>query len=511
MPDGTPAPAEDSATPLALSDHERRVLLELRRLGRTGSEEGALGGPVGLSDDQLRGSLQRLKSKRLAVVAETHTSFLELTERGAAARERGLPERRLLSLLTEHGGSVGPAALGEAGFDEEERSAAVGILRRRGYLADGVPFRLAPAAPDPKEPLPEETTLIAVAQGRPERVVEETVSALRRRGLIAVGRQTTRRWSASEEGLTLPIAEPDRPLLGALTPALLAGDGWREAMFRPYDVRAEVPFITGARPHPYAAWLAEFEEILLGLGFEQAEGPLLETEFWNSDVLFMPQEHPARSIHDVLSVKGVQGHAPPPELLERVAAVHEGRPIPGEARAITPGWRAPYDRTIARRPILRSQTTAVSARFLAAHPRPPYRMFCLDRNFRREALDATHHVEFGQCEGILAEEGTTIRHLIGIFQALADAIGIRTLRLRPSYFPFTEPSIEGYVKHPRLGWMEIFPGGIFRPEVLRPLGVDVPVAAWGIGSTRLAMVALGVSDIRELYLDELPRLTAGRG
>src|SRR5579871_2570272 len=152
-----------------------------------------------------------------------------------------------------------------------------------------------------------------------------------------------------------------------------------------------------------------------------------------------------------------------------------------------------------------------SARFLAAHPTPPFRMYCLDRNFRREELDATHHIEFGQCEGLLGEEGITLRHLVGMFRDLAAAIGIRDLKIRPSYFPFTEPSVEGYVRHPRLGWIEVFPGGLFRPEVLRPLGIEVPVAAWGIGVTRLAMISLGVSDIRELFEDDLERLTGREG
>ncbi|HEV2166245.1 MAG TPA: phenylalanyl--tRNA ligase subunit alpha, partial [Thermoplasmata archaeon] len=184
---------------------------------------------------------------------------------------------------------------------------------------------------------------------------------------------------------------------------------------------------------------------------------------------------------------------------------------PGEAESISPGWRAPYDRGLAGRPVLRSQTTAVSARFLSGKPTPPFRMYSLDRNFRRDAVDSTHHVEFGQCEGVLGESGTSLRDLVGIFRALAEAIGVRELKFRPSYFPFTEPSVEGYVRHPRLGWIEVFPGGLFRPEVLRPLGVEVPVAAWGIGVTRLAMVGLGVSDIRELFVDDLDRLRRGPG
>lgn len=510
MVDGAGEPAEVGATPVSLSEPERRLLREVNRRAPAAADEPTLSEATGLEADRVRGALQRLRSKHLVVVDEVHRTYLHLTPRGEEAVRRRLPERRLLDLLDTAGGSVAPTALAAAGFDEEERSAAVGILRRRGHLAPGVPFRRAPDAPPASAALPEETTLAAVAEGRPDDVVADTVPPLTRRGLIAVGRETRRSWRASEEGLRIPVDAPDRALWGALTPALLASGAWRDAEFRPYDVRAEVPFVTGARPHPYAAWLEEFEEILVGLGFEQAEGPLLETEFWNSDVLFMPQEHPARSIHDVLTVRGLTGRPPPAPLLARVAAVHEGRPLPGASVPITPGWRAPYDPAVAQQPILRSQTTAVSARFLATRPALPARMYCLDRNFRREAVDATHHVEFGQCEGILAEEGITLRHLIGVFQALADAIGIRQLKLRPSYFPFTEPSIEGYVKHPTLGWLEVFPGGLFRPEVLRPLGIDVPVAAWGIGSTRLAMVALGVRDIRELFSDDLDRLTSGR-
>ncbi len=297
-----------------------------------------------------------------------------------------------------------------------------------------------------------------VANGE-EDLDEAILSALERRGLVRTDRRSIKRWAPSEEGRRLPLAQEGEELLGSLTPALLASGTWRERPFRPYHVRAPVPFLTGARPNPYVAWLEEFEEILIGLGFEQAEGPLLETEFWNNDVLFMPQDHPARSIHDALSLDGVRGRLPPVDLLARVASVHDGRALPGETTPVSPGWGGEYDPSIAARSVLRSQTTAVSARFLARHPRPPFRMYSIDRNFRREEVDARHGVEFGQCEGILGDENITLRHLVGVLRALAEAIGIRELKIRPSYFPFTEPSIEGYVRHPVHGWMEVFPGG----------------------------------------------------
>jgi phenylalanyl-tRNA synthetase alpha chain len=505
-PDGS---ADEAAGPsaLTLSGPELTLLRRLRARPEA-VEESALGEELGLSADTARGSLQRLRSKHLALVDEEHLERWRLTDRGELARARGLPERRLYDRLRAGGGPVGPAEMDALGLSEEERSVAIGLLRRRKLLEEGMPLRLRaePAARDAE--LPEESILAEVAAGTAKG--SPALDTLRRRGLVRAERSSLRRWSVSPEGARLPLPEGDRPLLGRLTAETLRSGAWKTATFRPYDVRAEVPYRSGPEPHPYARFLEEFAELLVGLGFSESEGPLVETEFWNSDVLYMPQEHPARSVHDVFFVEGLEGRLPEGGLVDRVAAAHEGLPLPGEPTPLSRGWRVPYRREIARRAVLRSQTTAVSARLLAARPSPPFRRYCIDRNFRPDALDATHLVEFHQAEGILGEEGTTIRDLVGVFQALAEGLGIRELRVRPSYFPFTEPSIEAYVRHPRLGWIEAMPGGMFRPEVLRPLGVEVPVAAWGIGVPRLAVVALGLSDIRELYTDDLDRLT-GRG
>ncbi|MGA7924340.1 MAG: phenylalanine--tRNA ligase subunit alpha [Thermoplasmata archaeon] len=501
---------EDPDVPtVGLSPVERSVLETLMAHPEGFLSEEDVVTRTGLLADAVRGSLQRLKSKHLALVEEEHEALPRVTSKGQDALGRGLPERRLLRLLTERPAGVDPGTLTHAGFTEEERSAAIGLLRRRRALADGTPLRLVSSAAETTTELPEERMLDDIAAGRSIDTGSEVFRQLNRRGLVTLDHTTTRRWAPSDEGRRIPLSANDEGSMGALTPEVLRTGQWQTRPFRVYDVRAPVPHVAGARPHPYLLWIRQFEEILIGLGFEQAEGPLLETEFWNSDVLFMPQDHPARSIHDTLAVEGVEGHLPSSELVERVAAVHEGRTIPGMEHPIGPGWRAPYDRRVAARPIPRSQTTAVSARFMAARPQPPFRMYSIDRNFRHEAVDATHHVEFAQCEGILGAEDVSLRDLVGIFQEMAEAIHIRELKFRPSYFPFTEPSIEGYVRHPRLGWIEVFPGGIFRPEVTRPLGVEVPVAAWGIGITRLAMIALGLNDIRELYLDDLGRLTQG--
>ncbi len=505
---GPSEPAPEGTDSTSVSGPERVVLVALRTAGSGLIDEDEVVTHSGLPADQVRGSLQRLRSKHLAVLEEEHLVRHRLTPRGTAAATSGLPERRFLEAVVRRGGLMTSDQATAEGLSEEEQSAAVGILRRRGLLAEGFPFRLREPRTEVPNLLPEEVVLKQVANEE-EEVDEAILAALERRGLVRTERLSVKRWAASDEGRRLPLAAEGEALLGSLSVSDLASGAWKGRSFRPYDVRSAVPYVRAPHENPYLEWLEEFADLLVGLGFEETEGPLLETEFWNNDVLFMPQDHPARSIHDAFWPEGVRGRPPAPDLLARVAAVHEGRPIPGEATALGPGWGGRYDPTIAARPVLRSQTTAESARYLARRPKPPFRTFSIDRNFRVERVDARHHLEFHQCEGIIGEEGVTLRHLIGVFRELTEAIGVPELKIRPSYFPFTEPSIEGYVRHPRMGWMEILPGGMFRPEVLGPLGTEVPVAAWGIGVTRLAMVALGVNDIRDLFCDDLDLLTRG--
>jgi phenylalanyl-tRNA synthetase alpha chain len=133
-------------------------------------------------------------------------------------------------------------------------------------------------------------------------------------------------------------------------------------------------------------------------------------------------------------------------------------------------------------------------------------MFSIDRNFRPEKFDATHSAEFIQCEGIIGGEGLTLRDLMGYLKAIARGVGVEQVKFKPGFFPFTEPSVEAFIFIPELGWNELGGSGIFRPEVTLPFGIDFPVLAWGLGTDRLAMAALGVSDIRELATRNLGKL-----
>lgn len=168
------------------------------------------------------------------------------------------------------------------------------------------------------------------------------------------------------------------------------------------------------------------------------------------------------------------------------------------------GYRYDWKETEAQKNILRTHTTAVSARMLyklAQEGFRPTKYFSIDRVFRNETLDATHLAEFHQVEGLIADRGLSLGHLIGTLQAFFNRLGMNKLRFKPAYNPYTEPSMEVFAFHEGLKrWIEIGNSGVFRPEMLRPMGLpeDVTVIAWGLSLERPTMIMYGYDNIRDL-------------
>jgi phenylalanyl-tRNA synthetase alpha chain len=130
----------------------------------------------------------------------------------------------------------------------------------------------------------------------------------------------------------------------------------------------------------------------------------------------------------------------------------------------------------------------------------PGKYFGIVRCFRYDQVNATHGADFYQTEGIILGEDVNLKTLLGMLERFAvEVAGAKEVKYVPGYFPFTEPSVEVHIKHPVLGWFEMGGSGIFRPEVTASMGIDVPVAAWGLGIDRIALMALGLSDLRELF------------
>ncbi|MCX8169230.1 MAG: phenylalanine--tRNA ligase subunit alpha [Candidatus Methanomethylicia archaeon] len=298
-------------------------------------------------------------------------------------------------------------------------------------------------------------------------------------------------------------------IVNELTRELIISGEWENVYFRPYDVSKPVKKILVGKKHPYKELIDEIREILIGLGFEEVISPPIEVNFWNADALFMPSDHPAREIHGIfyvdykpMSIDEIVSE----DIWFKVKETHENG-----WKTFSKGWGY-WDPNLALKRILRSQTTALSARCLAQLKDEdlPKKIFTIDRNYRPDRIDATHLMEFNQCEGIVVSNDVNFRHLLGFLKIIAEAFGIKDVKFQPAYFPFTEPSVVGYIKHEKLGWIEALPAGIFRPEVTYPLGIKVPVLAWGLGIDRLAMVALKIEDIRLLFSNDLNWLRSQR-
>lgn len=224
-----------------------------------------------------------------------------------------------------------------------------------------------------------------------------------------------------------------------------------------------------ARGHAHIvtqAW-ERLEDVFIGLGFQVAEGPEVESDFYNFEALNMPPEHPARGMWDTLFVD----HGEPGTVL------------------------------------LRTHTSPVQIRVMQTLP-PPIYMVMPGRVFRRDTPDATHMPVFHQIEGLVVDRGITMADLAGTIEAFTKAFfgGDFTSRLRPSYFPFTEPSAEFDIRTPKGEWLELGGCGMVHPNVLRAGGLDPELwsgFAFGFGIDRMAKERHGVDDIREMYTNDI--------
>ena len=504
----------------ALHALEIRALRAYRGQERAECSDDALLEVADIGAGQLRRAVEWLISKSLLEVAgEQAVHTVSLTEIGAGYAEKGAtPE----SALLKRAGETPPPSLKElqtdARFDRGEWGSAFGGLKKDGVIqVDGEDIRIADAekAIFYTDRLVSETFVrlgkaeSGVDLGEFPQDIQEyiRVNARKRGGGKAPFRldeRTVRTYRLTPAGISTLRDILEANLTGdevsRLTSDMLQTGAWKGVSFRHYDLSLKPPRILIGRRHAYRAYLDSVRRKLLSLGFEELKGSLVETELWNMDALFMPQFHAARNIHDAYYVKAPT-HARTPEepFLSRIAEAHQTGGDTGSR-----GWRYEFNAERSRRLLLRSQGTALSARALASGPNTPGKYFAIARCFRPDDVDITHAADFIQVEGIVLGEDTNFRSLLGLLKLFAlEMAQAEDVRYVPDYFPFTEPSVELQGKHPTLGWVELGGSGLFRPELTRPLGVDVPVIAWGLGVDRMAMVALGIEDIRDLFSNDL--------
>jgi phenylalanyl-tRNA synthetase alpha chain len=520
---------------------EVRVILGYRKGDELSIEK--VEGDLGFKPGNGNQALSWLAAKGIiSEIRRESAVFFELTELGREWKERGSPEERIIELIRIQPGRKLPQIAATLGLDARDVGSAFGALSRLGVLGMDDDKGVIPVLPadqlvDGRPAGGEAAEYFALQRGLLNRAAAAPDGLLAMKDLseAEAGRMAGMAKKRGAAGAAFREADretvifgfssggdeaADRDALaealkaagitgdevGALTVEMLETGSWKGKSFRSYNVQVPPSRLIVGRANPYAQFLEHVKDKLVSLGFEEFDGPLVETEFWNSDALFMPQFHSARDIHDVYRI-AEPDHAGAIEepWLSNVAAAHENGGNTGSR-----GWNYAFDRDFTHRLILRSQGTVMSAKTLP-YARIPGKYFGILRVFRYDKVDATHLPDFYQTEGIILGEDVNLKTLLGMLEMFAvEVAGAREVKYVPGYFPFTEPSVEVHIKHPVLGWFELGGSGIFRPEVTEALGVHTPVAAWGIGIDRMALMALGLNDLRELFSDDIEHVRLRR-
>lgn len=491
-----------------LKEEERRTLLTLQGLHGKATVE-KLTKESDLSKTAVTRAAIVLHEKGLVKIKEKRQTIIRLNREGKTYAKKGLPERRLISALEELNGKASLDMIIKKGnLGKVLTPIALGWIRKKRWARLNAKTNMLQISEESEEG-PDER-LVALLDDEVKATVEDLDSelqaafrALKRRKLLDVEERTQREIEITRVGRTMNGSRmKTAPEITQLTPELIISRKWRKTRFQGYDVRAEVGKTWAGKKHPYLRFLDKVKEQLVNLGFKEMVGPSVETSFFHFDSLYTPQDHPAREIFGIFLVKSPKYGSINcgKHTLQHVKKTHENGWKTGST-----GWRYEYSSREAKRLVLRGHGTALSARTLLNESLEiPGKYFSFARCFRPEVPDRTHLVEFNQVEGIVVEKKLSLRDLLGILETFAFEIaGADEVRLKPDYYPFTEPSVELSAYQKGHGWIEFGGSGIFRPEVTIPLGIKVPVIAWGLGIDRLYMIKAGISDIREIFSKDL--------
>ncbi|HLI46280.1 MAG TPA: phenylalanine--tRNA ligase subunit alpha [Geobacterales bacterium] len=464
-------------------------------------EASSLSRDLGIPYTTLSSWIEELKYKGYVQIREEIYNRARLTEEGKKYAKSGLPEFILALILKQEG----PKSLEElkSSFNEKELDVAIMHgLRKRFFEYFQGKLRFLEMKHD------EEETLIKEIASKGELILKDLNQAmkiLRRRGLLEIDEVKVLSFKATDQ-IAAMIKEGKYdiiPEISKLTSEDIISKRWLQYPIKAYNLEAMPPVQYFGRTQVYMRFLEEVKKILLEMGFEEADWDYIMPELWNFDALFVPQDHPARDVQDTFRV-ALDPLNIEEDFAAKVKEMHES------AYKSSLGWDYKWSAEIAKRLVLRTHTTPVSIRYVYINKDKEAKVFCISRNFRRDLPDRTHFIEFYQCEGIMVGKQLNFSNLLYFLREFANRLGLEKVKFKPSYFPFTEPSVEGAVYHSKLGWVEALPGGMFRPEMLRALGVESKVLAWGIGIDRLAMAYLGIDDIRDLFSKDLNYLRNAR-
>ncbi|AGB03543.1 phenylalanine--tRNA ligase subunit alpha [Methanoregula formicica] len=461
-----------------LTQNEKRLLATLETEKR--ADAGHLAAVMDATPEAVVQWAHLAQDKGFATVERIVSTEFTLSDEGKEYAANGLPETQLLR-------NILPGTMLDDLKKQPSFRIGFGQLRKKGLIkVEGSNVIKTPGA---------STEGDEAALKNPS-LTDPKTKELIKRGILQLSETVKYLIAATPEGLALAKKGLDlREETGTLTREQIISGSWKNTNLRRYDVTKLPKKAYPGKIHPYQRIIGEMREILLEMGFTELYGEIVQQSFWNFDALFQPQDHPAREMQDTFYLKET---LPLPKGFENVKAMH----ISGGETSST-GWGGVWKEEKAEQCVLRTHTTSLSIQHLAQNTRPPVKAFAVGRVYRRETIDTTHLAEFEQLEGIVMDENVSFANLLGTLREFYNRMGFESVRFKPSYYPYTEPSLDAEVYIDGIGWIEMGGAGVFREEVTAPLGIMYPVLAWGLGVSRIAMLRLGLKDLRLLHKSDV--------
>ncbi|MFT4311555.1 MAG: phenylalanine--tRNA ligase subunit alpha [Candidatus Woesearchaeota archaeon] len=442
---------------------------------------------TGFEEVEIVRAITWLESKNLLEYKKSEEKSIEYTKLGMNYIKTGLPERILLNSLEK------PKKVSEINLSTQEVNACIGLLKKHKLIEIRKEDELIISRTKKGEEF-----LNKKLESEQDFENKENIKTLQKRGLVEERKKAVFEITKSNvtKKLLEEIKEVEKNYLEKITPQILKEKSWKNKKFREYNIDSNLPTKNIGRKHFVTEAKEYIKNIWLELGFEEMKGKSIQSAFWDLDALFVPQDHPAREMQDTFYID--KKSSVPKKELEKVKDMHLGK--------YGKGWKH-FDETISKKTLLRTHTTVLTALKLANIKKEdlPKKYFTIGKVYRNEALDWKHLFEFHQVEGIVIDEKANLVTLKSYLKEYFKKMGYSDVRIRPAYFPYTEPSMEVDAYHEeKKEWFEVGGAGIIRPEITKTLlGFEAKVLAWGLGMERIISSYYNITDIRELYQNNL--------
>jgi phenylalanyl-tRNA synthetase alpha chain len=448
----------------------------------------------GMGQVEIMKALQMLSAKEILQFEALTSEKVILTQEGKKYLNDGLPEIKA-ALAISDGAKTVPEIIKRSGLTSQEIGKSLGVLRSHNFLNSGTDgFSLTIPVDKIKKKIGHKDYLMSPLLDSPL-----TNDFIKRKIVKVIVKKN---WKINLTNLAKLLQKEDlsgSEMVENLTPEIIRERSWQGKQFRKYDVHISVPVQAIGRRHPMMESNNILRDVFIEMGFKEMEGPIVESEFWCFDALWIPQDHPARDEQDTFFLEG--DAVIPIDYAKKVKIMHEQ----GIKKSHTPEGNFSFD--ITKRRILRTHSTATSFRYLRMLGERLQKgktingkYFYCAHNFRNEAMDATHLAEFFQAEGFIIANELSLADLMGFVKEYYSKLGINTIRFKPTFNPYTEPSMEAHYFDAKMNkWYALINSGIFRRETLEPFGLgEKRIIAWGMGASRVATLLTGANSMRDI-------------